>query len=314
MRIVVRDAEWLVKHVGAVHHDGGRIFTVLTCVGVSNLVSGRTSKFIVEYEERPELKQKIQILDPKETRLVQDDSVNYVRTRLFVDALLRRTPATDAKIHIAQDAAMDVLAYQLEPAVWALESTRPRILIADAVGIGKTLEAGVLVSELIERQRGKRILVLAVKAMLEQFQQEFWNRFSIPLTRLDSDGIARLQQRIPASHNPFLYVDKAIISIDTLKQSALYRTYLEQAYWDIILIDEAHNVAERSSGSQRAALARLLSRRSDALIMLSATPHDGRPQSFASLIDMLDPTVIANPNDYTFDDFKDSKLALPTFW
>lgn len=138
MRIVVRDAEWLVKHVGAVHHEGGRIFTVLTCVGVSNLVSGRTSKFIVEYEERPELKQKIQILDPKETRLVQDDSVNYVRTRLFIDALLRRTPATDAKIHIAQDAAMDVLAYQLEPAVWALESTRPRILIADAVGIGKT--------------------------------------------------------------------------------------------------------------------------------------------------------------------------------
>ena len=313
MRIVVRDAEWLVKHVGAVHHEGGRIFTVLTCVGVSNLVSGRTSKFIVEYEERPELKQKIQILDPKETRLVQDDSVNYVRTRLFIDALLRRTPATDAKIHIAQDAAMDVLAYQLEPAVWALESTRPRILIADAVGIGKTLEAGVLVSELIERQRGKRILVLAVKAMLEQFQQEFWNRFSIPLTRLDSDGIARLQQRIPASHNPFLYVDKAIISIDTLKQSALYRTYLEQAYWDIILIDEAHNVAERSSGSQRAALARLLSRRSDALIMLSATPHDGRPQSFASLIDMLDPTVIANPNDYTFDDFKDSKLVIRRF-
>lgn len=71
MRIVVRDAEWLVKHVGAVHHEGGRIFTVLTCVGVSNLVSGRTSKFIVEYEERPELKQKIQQLeqDSRKARL-----------------------------------------------------------------------------------------------------------------------------------------------------------------------------------------------------------------------------------------------------
>lgn len=127
---------------------------------------------------------------------------------------------------------MDVLEYQLEPTIQALSTTRPRILIADAVGIGKTLEAGILVSELIVRGRGRRILVLAVKAMLEQFQKEFWNRFSILLTRLDSDGINRLQQRIPASHNPFLYVDKAIISIDTLKQDVQYRDYLNSAYWD----------------------------------------------------------------------------------
>ena len=212
---------------------------------------------------------------------------------------------------------MDVLAYQLEPAVWALESTRPRILIADAVGIGKTLEAGVLVSELIERQRGKRILVLAVKAMLEQFQQEFWNRFSIPLTRLDSDGAsARLQQRIPASHNPFLYVDKAIISdLHSAKQSALYRTYLEQAYWGIILINlgpQCRRTQLRQPSA--AALARLLSPPLGlALIMLSATPHDGRPQSFASLDPHAHPTVIANPNDYTFDDFKDSKLVICCF-
>lgn len=193
---------------------------------------------------------------------------------------------------------MDVLEYQLEPTIQALSTTRPRILIADAVGIGKTLEAGILVSELIERGRGRRILVLAVKAMLEQFQKEFWNRFSIPLTRLDSDGINRLQQRIPASHNPFLYVDKAIISIDTLKQDVQYRDYLNSAYWDIILIDEAHNVADRGSNSQRARLAKLLSTISDALIMLSATPHDGKPLSFASLINMLDPTVLPDKSHY----------------
>ena len=176
-----------------------------------------------------------------------------------------------------------------------LARPRQRILIADAVGLGKTLEAGVLVSELIARGRGRRILVLAVKSMLTQFQKEFWNRFTIPLTRLDSIGIQRVRSRIPANHNPFYYYDKAIISIDTLKQDSEYRVYLEQAYWDIIVIDEAHNVADRGSRSQRNRLARLLSRRSDTLIMLSATPHDGRARSFASLVNMLDATAIADP-------------------
>lgn len=307
MRVLIRDAEWLVKRVELASHAPKDHPYELTCIGISNLVRGKEVRFIEGFED------KITILRPEETRLVQDDSRGYVKSKLFIESLLRKTPATDAKIHIAQHAAMDVLDYQLAPAVQALSAPRARILIADAVGIGKTLEAGILVSELMERGRGRRILVLTVKAMLEQFQKEFWNRFSIPLTRLDSDGIARLQQRIPASHNPFLYVDKAIISIDTLKQSVQYDHYLKNAYWDIILIDEAHNVADRNSGSQRAKLAKLLSTRSDTLIMLSATPHDGKPESFASLIDMLDPTVLADKSHYTIDDFKDKGLVIRRF-
>ena len=188
------------------------------------------------------------------------------------------------------------------------------------MGLGKTLEAGILVSELIARGRGRRILVLAVKSMLTQFQKEFWNRFTIPLTRLDSIGIQRVRSRIPTSHNPFHYYDKAIISIDTLKQDAEYRTYLQQAYWDVIVIDEAHNVADRGAGSAargktslRSRLARLLARRSDTLIMLSATPHDGRARSFASLMNMLDATAIADPDDYTKEDFSDKGLVIRRF-
>ena len=108
----------------------------------------------------------------------------------------------------------------------------------------------------------------------------------------------------PTNHNPFYYYDKSIISIDTLKQDAEYRTYLEQTRWDIIVIDEAHNVADRGTSSLRSRLAKRLSKCSDTLIMLSATPHDGRARSFASLVNMLDATAIADPDDYTKEDFR----------
>jgi SNF2 family DNA or RNA helicase len=149
--------------------------------------------------------------------------------------------------------------------------------------------------------------------MLTQFQKEFWNRFTIPLTRLDSIGLQRVRSRIPTNHNPFNYYDKAIISIDTLKQDTEYRVYLEQAYWDIIIIDEAHNAADRGTSAQRSRLAKLLASRSDTLIMLSATPHDGRARSFASLMNMLDPTAIADPEHYAREDFSGKGLVVRRF-
>jgi SNF2 family DNA or RNA helicase len=198
----------------------------------------------------------------------------------------------------------------------ALRQPRSRILIADAVGLGKTLEAGVLATELIARGRGKRILVVTQKSMLTQFQKEWWSRFSIPLVRLDSMGLARVRNRIPANHNPFNHFDRSIISIDTLKSNLEYRNYLENAWWDMIVIDECHNVAARSGEqglAKRAKLARLLATRSDTLILLSATPHDGSARSFASLMALLDPTAISDPDDYTPEDFKDKGLVIRRF-
>jgi superfamily II DNA or RNA helicase len=200
---------------------------------------------------------------------------------------------------------MDLMNFQLEPAQISLKRPRQRILIADTVGLGKTLEAGILMSELIARGKGKRILVVTVKSMMTQFQKEMWNRFTIPLVRLDSNKIQKIRSQLPANYNPFFYYDKTIVSIDTLKRDIEYRTHLENSWWDIIVIDEAHNVAERGSRqAQRSRLAKLLSERSDTLIMLSATPHDGRSESFASLMNMLDPTAIANPHDYKKEDIK----------
>ncbi len=291
-RVLVRTAEWIVRRVD--HAAGGY---QVTCDGVSELVRGREMVFLSALDQ-------IEALDPAQTRLVPDTSPQFTDSRLYMEALLRQAVPNDGDIHIGHTAAMNHVPYQLEPARLALSRPRQRILIADAVGLGKTLEAGILVSELIARGRGRRILVLAVKSMLSQFQKEFWNRFAIPLTRLDSVGIQRVCSRIPTNHNPFYYYDKTIISIDTLKSDAEYRTYLEQASWDIIVIDEAHNVADRGTSSLRSRLAKLLARRSDTLIMLSATPHDGRARSFASLVQMLDATAIADPDNYTTQDFR----------
>ena len=294
-RIVIRDAEWLVRKVNNTSSGGH----ALTVIGISELVKNKESIFLDEIDKN------IEVLDPADTKLVIDASSSYQKSLLYMESLLRQTPPTDDHLYIGHKAAMDLVPYQLDPAIQALQQSRQRILIADAVGLGKTLACGILVSELIRRGRGKRILVLAVKSMLTQFQKEMWSRFTIPLVRLDSIGIQRVRSRIPTNHNPFYYYDKSIISIDTLKQDAEYRTYLENAFWDIIVIDEAHNVAQRGKGSsQRAKLAKLLSGRSDTLIMLSATPHDGSARSFASLMNMLDPTAIANPDQYGPDDIK----------
>ena len=301
-RVLIRDAEWVVRRVDMTSEGAYQ----LVCDGVSELVREQEAVFLSSLEE-------IEFLDPAETQLTQDSSPSFVDSRLYMESQLRATVPNDDRIHVGHQAAMDLVQYQLDPARQALARPRQRILIADAVGLGKTLEAGILVSELIARGRGRRILVLVVKSMLTQFQKEFWNRFTIPLTRLDSVGIQRVRRQIPTNHNPFYYYDKTIISIDTLKQDAEYRTYLEDAYWDVIVIDEAHNVADRGTASLRSRLARLLARRSDTLIMLSATPHDGKARSFASLMNMLDATAIADPDDYSKEDFRGKGLVVRRF-
>jgi hypothetical protein len=290
-RLIARDEEWLVRMVDRTP-SGAQLLTV---TGLSPLVRDREAKFIDQIEA---LEDSIQIVDPKETKPVQDASPYFRDTRLFLEALLRQTVPADTRLSIGHLGAMDVLPYQLDPARLALQQPRQRILIADAVGLGKTIECGILLTEMIRHGRGRRILVLTVKSMMTQFQKELWARFSIPLVRLDSTGLQRVRTRIPSNHNPFHYFDKTIISIDTIKQDGEYRNHLENGWWDIIVIDEAHNVAERSGNSMRSRVAKLLASRSDSLILLSATPHDGKKESFASIMNMLNPTAIKDDSDY----------------
>jgi ERCC4-related helicase len=290
----IRDEEWMVR--SAKRGTSGGV--ALDVVGVSDLVRGVRAVFLSAHD-------KFELLRPEDTELVTDPSPRYRKSRLYLESLLRRTPPTDGRLWMGHRGALDLTGYQLVPAQQGLALPRARLLIADAVGLGKTIEAGILLSELIQRGRGQRILVVALKSVLEQIQLELWSRFAIPLVRLDSVGIERVRRRIPANMNPFHYFDRVIISIDTLKRNDQYRRYLEACHWDITLIDECQHVALRGTekeSSQRARLARLLARTTDSLLLTSATPHDGKRESFASLLRLLDPTAVPDVETFTKED------------
>ncbi|WP_137876345.1 helicase-related protein [Rhodococcus sp. Q] len=288
---MVRDEEWLVTSA-----EQGSDGWLVKARGLTELVKDTTATFYSSLDD-------IVPQDPRNTEVVADSSSGYRDSRLWLEALLRKTPFPygDQTLTVSTQMLADSLGYQRAAVAKALDPQhiRPRILIADAVGLGKTLEIGMILSELVRRGRGERILIVTPKHVLEQMQHELWCRFALPFVRLDSAGIQKVRQKLPATRNPFTYFKRAIISIDTLK-SPRYKAHLQRQHWDAVVIDESHNLT--NVGTQNNELARVLAPNTEALILASATPHNGREESFAELLRLLDPTAVAADGTFTKDD------------
>ncbi len=287
MRVECRNAEWMVTRVDAA---GSSQHQIVFCSGVDDLNRGHEAAFLTQLDTLREV-------DPRKTELIRDDSNGYSRSRLFLEAQLRQMPLTDPEPHVDDMGAFTPMDYQKEAVHRALKQMRPRLLLADQVGLGKTIEVGMILSELIRRGQAGRILVLAKKSMLTQFQAELWNRFALPLVRMDSAALSKLQLKIPASKNPFEVYHRIIMSIDTLKDIGRYAHFLENTRWDVVVIDEAHNVSGGGNPEKHLSyrLARRLSRRTNSMILTTATPHNGKRETFGRLISLLDPSAVPDP-------------------
>lgn len=210
--------------------------------------------------------------------------------------LLEQALGPDALLSV-QPGRLRIEPYQLTPVMRALRMSRVRLMLADGVGLGKTIQAGLIVTELMARRIAHRLLIVSPAGpLLEQWKTEMGQRFGLRMEVIDRPKLEEIRRSAELGANPFDHIPLGLASIDFLKQERVLEQ-LERTSYDIIIVDEAHHcmdlgtVGDRED-SQRRRLAELLARQCDALILATATPHDGNDRSFASLCELLDPSLV----------------------
>ncbi len=189
-------------------------------------------------------------------------------------------------------------AYQLEPLRKALVLPRVNLFIADDVGLGKTIEAGLIAGELLLRRRVREVVVACPPSMIPQWQEEMEARFGLTFEVLDREYVERTRREHGFGANPWLTFPRFIVShkllIDESYAGPLRAWLGELRPGSLLILDEAHNAAP-ASGSRYAIDSRItravrdLAPRFEHRLFLSATPHNGHSNSFSALLELLDP-------------------------
>ncbi|OYV75211.1 MAG: hypothetical protein B7Z66_13735 [Chromatiales bacterium 21-64-14] len=203
-------------------------------------------------------------------------------------------------------------AYQLVPVLRALEMPRVALLLADAVGLGKTIQAGMVMRELMLRRRIRRVLVLCPAALRTQWRDEMQEKFALPFEVVDRPQTLRLQREIGVDANSWRTHERIIASYHYLKQPDVLEQFRSTAEpdedgrlrWDLLIVDEAHNLAPASFGSD-SDLSKMLQRIApwfEHRVFLTATPHNGHTRSFSGLLEVLDPVRFTRKSELDAED------------
>jgi superfamily II DNA or RNA helicase len=227
------------------------------------------------------------------------------RLQAFLDAVRwgAISQADDRALQSPFRSGIEIDDYQLDPVVRALSMPRVNLLIADDVGLGKTIEAGLVVQEMILRHRVRSVLIICPSSLQVQWQEEMRDKFGLEFRIIDSQAISDLRRKRGIHVNPWSHFPRLITSIDYLKRERPLRTFREtlpsgdeptypRAY-DLMIVDEAHNIAPSGRGkyatdSMRTLAIRSLAPHFEHKLFLSATPHNGYQESFTALLEMLD--------------------------
>ena len=218
----------------------------------------------------------------------------YLHTRRW-----NSVTSTDASLFQAPfRAGIRIDAYQLEPLRKALSLPQVNLFIADDVGLGKTIEAGLIVRELLLRRKVTRIVVIAPPSMLPQWQEELETRFGLSFVIIDRDYFTKVRRERGYQVNPWTTHSLFLLSnrrlIDETYASLLNAWLGDFRAQSLLILDEAHHAAPSSGGryaidSQITRAVRDLARRFEHRLFLSATPHNGHSNSFSALLEILDP-------------------------
>ena len=196
--------------------------------------------------------------------------------------------------------AMEVEDYQLFPLLKALRMPRVNLLIADDVGLGKTIEAGLILSELLIRRRINRVLILTPASLRIQWRDEMWDKFSLPFDVVERDTTLKLKRSLGIDANPWRFSNRIISSYHYLKQPDILEQFFsasrldekrQRLPWDLLIVDEVHNLmpATMREDSQLCKMLRVIAPQFEHKLYLTATPHNGYTTSFTGLLELLDP-------------------------
>jgi superfamily II DNA or RNA helicase len=259
--VEVRDASWTILSIERFEH-----VTLLTLrgIGVENL--NRSQRVLLPFDHAKPIVNKTAIGRASRDAVLQAAAAALAGT------------ASWSECWTAGSARIDLRPWQLEPARAAIAGAS-RLLLADDVGLGKTIQAGLILAELTVRGLAQRVLVLTPASLRAQWAAELSAKFGLVAAVFDSSALAEAAAKLPFGVNPWKTASVIVSSIDLVKRSEV-RSALDEVPFDVLVVDEAHHL---TPGSDRSALVVDLAARTPWLVLATATPHSGDEAAYRFL-------------------------------
>lgn len=247
-----------------------------------------------------------------------NDRGDAARAQLLRDALRLSFRATTGPFRSFAQLSVTPRNYQLVPLMMATAQDTTRLLIADGVGVGKTVEAGLIAAELIASGDAQRLAVLCSPQLAPQWQAELRGKFGLNAELLLPSTVNRLNRSVPFGSTVYEHYPYLVVSTDYIKQASR-REEFALLCPELVIVDEAHAcIAPSTAGSSQAHLRYTLLRRlaDDAerhLLLLTATPHNGDDGAWSRLVGLLDPRLAALPTDLSGPEREDDRKLLARY-